>query len=87
MEVETVETSGRVCGIPAIFCYILPGFCYILLIGKWNIVKIEIVEIGGRAQGVMGWSRDSKELHYIFYILILKGLNFYLFKYILLKNS
>jgi len=59
VEVETVETGGRVHGVPATFCHILPGFCHILPTGRWNVVEVETVETGGRAQGVTGWSRDS----------------------------
>ena len=49
-----VKTGGRVHSVPAMFCHILLDFYYILPIGKWNIVEVEMVEIGGRAQSVIG---------------------------------
>jgi len=54
MEVKIVETSGRMHGVPATFCYILLSFYYILPTGQWNIVEVKIVEIGRRAQSVIG---------------------------------
>ena len=55
VEVETVEIGGRVHGVPATFCHILPSFYYILPTGRCNIVEVKIVETGRYTQGVMGW--------------------------------
>jgi len=34
VEIKTVETGGRVHGVPAMFCHILPGFYHILPTGQ-----------------------------------------------------